>query len=226
MSEPTQKQAFLDSEGDRFYERNRNVLEPTGESAAKDRVLGAINAANFQPRSVLEIGCSNGWRIEALRKSRGAKCHGIDPSADAIRDGRALFPELALEQGTADALPFADNTFDLLIFGFCLYLCDRKDLFKIACESDRVLNDDGHIAILDFHPPFAYRNEYKHLAGMSSYKMNYATMFSWNPAYTLLSQTAFNHDGRDETPMPDDRLSVSILRKDTRHAYPENPFTR
>jgi ubiquinone/menaquinone biosynthesis C-methylase UbiE len=193
--------------------------------AAKDQILASMRALNLQPRSILEVGCSNGWRLAALRSAYSAICCGIDPSAESIKEGKALFPDISLEQGTADSLPFNEDMFDLVIFGFCLYLCDRKDLFKIAHEADRVLKDKGYIAILDFHPTFPYRNKYKHLLGISSYKMNYANLFSWNPSYTVASQLIFNHEEMADISVPDERVSVSVLYKNTQYAYPENPFT-
>ena len=65
------------------------------------------------PHGVLEIGCSNGWRLEAIREKYGCDCLGIDP-ADS------QFPYIF--KGTADSLPYPDNQFDLVIYGFCLYL--------------------------------------------------------------------------------------------------------
>jgi ubiquinone/menaquinone biosynthesis C-methylase UbiE len=225
MSEMSQKQAFLTAEGDQYYQRNRDKLTSIDQKAAKDRVLASIRALNLQPRCILEVGCSSGWRLEALRSAYSAMCYGIDPSAEGIKEGKVLFPEISLEQGTTDSLPFNEAMFDLVIFGFCLYLCDRKDLFKIAYEADRVLKDKGYIAILDFHPTFPYHNEYKHLPGMSSYKMNYANLFSWNPAYTVASQLIFNHEKIADISVPDERVSVSFLYKNAQYAYPENPFT-
>ena len=34
--------------------------------------------------------------------------------------------------GTAKALPLVERSVGLLIYGFCLYLCDRDDLFRMA----------------------------------------------------------------------------------------------
>ena len=49
------------------------------------------------------------------------------------------FPDVKLKIGTAEKLKFEDDKFDLIIFGFCLYLCDREDLIKIVDETNRVL---------------------------------------------------------------------------------------
>jgi ubiquinone/menaquinone biosynthesis C-methylase UbiE len=180
---------------------------------------------DLQPKTVLEIGCSNGWRLHAINQDYRAKCFGIDPSLEAISAGRKQFPQLSLEQGTADELPYEDNTFDTVIFGFCLYLCDRKDLFKIAYEADRVLADLGNIIILDFHPTFPYRNDYSHYSELFSYKMKYSNLFSWNPIYSIMLEKVFTHSGAKQIDDPDDRLAVVILKKNLQHAYPDNPYS-
>jgi len=117
-----------------------------------------------------------------------------------------------LMQATADNIPFENNRFDLVIFGFCLYLCDRKDLFKIAYEVDRVLADGGELAILDFSPAFPYRNPYSHQPGIFSYKMAYADLFTWNPAYFPIYQHVFVSPPENMEQV-DERMSVVFLSK-------------
>lgn len=220
----SQKNIFLASEGDSYYRRNREKLSAADGSVAADRVLASLRTLSIRTHSILEVGCSNGWRLEALRREYDAQCYGIDPSSEAVADGAELFPHVSLQTGTADELPFNGNTFDLVIFGFCLYLCDRQDLFRIASEADRVLMNKGHLAILDFHPPFAYRNKYKHDPGVYAYKMNYARLFQWNPAYTVLLQSVGAHQDGMDADSPEERVSVTVLRKDIEHAYPDNPY--
>lgn len=221
----SQKDVFLASEGNQYYRRNKDKYAGPGSKPENDRVLASLRTLEVRPSAILEIGCGHGWRLERLRASYGATCVGIDPSAEAIAEGAAAFPAISLQQGTADELTFGDRTFDLVIFGFCLYLCDRDHLFRIAAEADRVLRDPGHLAIEDFDPPFPYASRYRHNSAITTYKMNYANLFTGNPAYTLVSTIAFDHDGRPGVIEPDNRVSVSVLVKSTQRAYPANPFT-
>jgi ubiquinone/menaquinone biosynthesis C-methylase UbiE len=222
----SQKDIFIASEGDGYYQRNRARLASAENTIAADRVLADLAALDVRPLRALEIGCSNEWRLEALRRKYGARCFGVDPSSEAVKEGVAQFPAVHLQVGTADELPFATDAFDLVIFGFCLYLVDRPDLFKTVCEGDRVLQDGGYLVIFDFSPPFPYRNRYKHREGVYSYKMDYSRAFLWNSAYSVLSQSTFTHSGNAGVSDPDERLSVVILQKNLRQAYPDNPFTR
>ncbi len=220
-----QSEIFLNSEGDGYFRRNQLSLADRERRAETDPLMRCVTTLSLHPRRILEIGCSNGWRLDRMKREFGADCSGIDPSAEAVLHGSARYPAIALTTGTAELLPYPCDAFDLVIFGFCLYLCDRQDLFRIAAESDRVLADGGCLMILDFHPPIPYRNPYSHLDGLYSYKMDYSQMYLWNPAYTLVARHVFAEHGADRT-HADERLSVSALRKDLANAYPENPFER
>ncbi len=216
-----QKEIFSSLEGDRFYERNKTEL--TGSDA--DPIIQGIAQLELYPKKILEIGCSNGWRLNLLNKIYKADCWGIDPSVEAIKQGREEFKELKLETGTADALPYENQSFDMIIFGFCLYLCDRSDLFKIAYEADRVLVNLGSVIIYDFHPPSHYKNEYAHHKNLYSYKMNYSKLFLWNPAYVLKYQKMFFHPPLKKG-TADDIVSVMILEKNIEEAFPDNPYKK
>ena len=218
-----QKEVFKRSEGDRYYQRNKIKLEKMLKSWKNDPIIHTISGLDIHPQSILEIGCSDGWRLHALGDCYKSRCFGIDPSGEAIQEGINRFPELSLQRATADEIPYANEMFDLVIFGFCLYLCDRMDLFKIACEVDRVLMNQGKLIILDFLPPFPYRNAYVHCSGIFSYKMNYSNLFLWNPAYYLIYQRVFACLP-EKKHIPDERISVIALNKDTKWAYPDNPY--
>jgi SAM-dependent methyltransferase len=218
-----QKELFVESEGDAWYRRNAQALS---ERAGSDLLLQQLEHDGLTAASVLEVGCANGWRLEILRQRWSARCAGVEPSAEAIADGQRQFPSLDLRRGTGDSLPFADGSFEMVVLGFCLYLCDRADLFKTAAEVDRVLRDGGHVVIFDFHPTTPYRNRYHHLPGVDCYKMDYSRMFSWSPTYQLLTLTKRSHDGGPVTSNPDDTVSVAVLRKESAQAYPNNPRER
>lgn len=219
---PQQTTTFLKTEANAWFDRNAESMVANENKAKNDPVLKALENKAISPENILEIGCSNGWRLELLRNKYNCNCSGIEPSQKAVDNGKAAFPQINLSVGTADKLPYSDGEFDLLIFGFSLYLCDRSDLFKIACEADRVLSEKGHIVIYDFCPPSPYRNIYSHADGVYSYKMDNSKLFSWNPAYTVISNEIMPHPGAKDLSVIDDRVGVSILVKDSALAYPDS----
>lgn len=218
-----QKNIFLSGEGNMWYQRNKSAYTP--ERYKDDLILTALEQMSIQPSRVLEIGCANGWRLAELYNRYGCEAYGIDPSEEAIMDGKTQYPSINLSVGTADELPEIEPV-DLIIFGFCLYLCDPKDLFKIAMESDQLLSNQGHIAIFDFHPPTGhYRNKYSHKEDVYSYKMDYSTIFSWHPAYLKVYEKINHHTANDKNIFsPDELISVQILKKELALIKTESHF--
>jgi SAM-dependent methyltransferase len=203
-----QKDAFLQSEGDAWLRRNTSgprdwQRDPICEKIAELPLTGAVD--------VLEIGCADGARLKYLADKHGHRVAGVDPSEAAVSEAarrgvRAL-------RSTADALPFASGAFEVVVFGFCLYLCDDEDLFKIAYEADRVLSDPGWLLILDFEARAPQYRPYHHLPGIRSRKMDNKSMFLWHPAYTLASHEKFHHVSRHWTDDQDEWVSLACMRK-------------
>jgi ubiquinone/menaquinone biosynthesis C-methylase UbiE len=213
-----QREIFLTGEGNAWFQRNSLGLETLDDLS--DIVVKAINFAELSPpQRILEIGCADGARLKVIKKVfPESKCYGIDPSDEAIDKGKKH--GFDLQVGTADNLPFERDFFDVILFGFSLYLCDRGDLFKIAYEADRCLCNKGYLIIKDFQPPFPYKNGYVHYEGLSSFKMDYASMFTWNPSYTEIFSIISGHHGYSQREIPDERIGVKILYKSNDYAYP------
>jgi ubiquinone/menaquinone biosynthesis C-methylase UbiE len=198
-----------------------------GES--EDWVSANLARLNLRCNDVLEIGSANGYRLTQVAAVVGATtARGIEPSAKAVAEGNELYGDrIELVQGTAESLPYPDNSFDLVLFGFCLYLVDREDLFRVASEAHRVLRAGGHIAIVDFTTPFPYCNDYRHLEGIRCYKMDYGQMFLWNPDYIRVFQTVVDHGSFAPTQGEnvDNMVGLSVLQKRDGGAYVTNPFS-
>lgn len=225
---PKASEVFSQSEGDRWFERN--CLHKPASALQSVYVEYVWERLPYMPRTVLEVGCADGSKLSFLREyseSKKSICGfwGIAPSSKAIAEGRKRDPALHLQQGTADQLPFDNASFGMVILGFCLFLCDRQDLFKIAYEVDRVLTEGGFLVLYDFEARFPFKNTYKHAPGLWSYKMDNRSMFLWNPLYSLMEMHSFSHSGTTFHPNPDERVSVSILHKKHLDAHDvSNPF--
>jgi hypothetical protein len=55
--------------------------------------------------------------------------------------------------------------------------------------------------------------------------MNYANLFTCNPAYVLGYQHVFANPS-EKIHFPDERVSVIVLNKDADGAYPDSPFQK
>lgn len=102
------------------------------------RALGEVRG-----RTALELGCGAAqWSIALA--AQGARTVGIDLSTKQLRHARRAGPDLPLVQGSAEELPFADASFDLVF-------CDHgamgfADPSHTVPEAARVLRPGGRLA--------------------------------------------------------------------------------
>lgn len=211
-----QKDIFLESEADAWFQRNQ-VAIARKNFATDDPVTATIidiaaqASPEGRPLRVLEVGCGEGSRLSWLADQLSVDVYGVEPSSMAVE--QALAKGVKAVRGTADTLPYEDGAFDVLIYGFCLYLCDRQDLFRIAQEADRVLKSNGWLVIHDFFATTPVRREYHHKPGVFSYKMDYRKLFDWHPAYTCFSHKVGPHGQAGFTDDAAEWVSTSVLRK-------------
>lgn len=215
MTSPSQRQVFLEGEGDAWFQRNRQADVDQVAHWANQDLLAELLENLPLPRgpevSVFEVGCGQGLRLARLSQTKGWSVAGLDPSEKAIAAVNASGCKGMV--GTAEALPLADRSVDILIYGFCLYLCDRDDLFRIAAEANRVLKPQAWLAILDFWSPHQSINPYHHRSGVHSYKDDLPAMFSWHPSYVITDHRLRHHATRAYTDEPQEWVAATLLRR-------------
>lgn len=188
MRSADQTTIFLRGEADAWFERNKSRL---GE---RDPVTDALRELNLSPKRILEVGCANGWRLLKLQKLYDCDVFGLDPSTAAIMEAHKAGLR-GVHVGSARSIAqFADSSLDLIIFGFCLYLCDPRDLHRIAYLADRALQDEGYIVIHDFDSLFAFARQYKHRDGVFSYHMDFARLWLAHPHYRTKKRSTIGEE--------------------------------
>lgn len=209
-----QKDIFLESEGDAWFNRNKHAISSKTlpqDDAVLQEILSVMHPGKASNLKILEIGCGDGTRLSWLKENLSLDCYGIEPSQNAVKE--ACAKGIKVYHGTADLLPFDNESFDIVIYGFCLYLCDREDLFSIAREADRVLSKPGWLIIQDFYSTTPKENVYHHCSEVLSYKMDYRTLFTWHPQYECLTHKVRHHSQSDYTDIKDEWTAISVIRK-------------
>jgi len=75
-------------------------------------LFGALDELHF--RTVLDVGCAEGYFIDAIRDRYGAEVWGVDLSTTALAKAHSHYGlPVAAAEGTK--LPFADGAFDLVL---------------------------------------------------------------------------------------------------------------
>lgn len=100
---------------------------------------------------VLDVATGTGLVAEALL-ARGFRVTGVDQSPGMLSRARARFGgRVELVEGSAEALPFPDASFDHLTFTYLLRYVD--DPGATLAELARVVRPGGTVAMLEFGLP-------------------------------------------------------------------------
>lgn len=102
---------------------------------------------------VLDVGCGGGWWLRTLLRwgARPEHLAGIDLLPEAVETARAIHPDLQVECGSAESLPFADDSFDLVTQLTVLSsILDAGMRAQVAAEMRRVLRPGGVVLSYDF----------------------------------------------------------------------------
>jgi ubiquinone/menaquinone biosynthesis C-methylase UbiE len=202
------KNFFLKKEADKYYERNKSHIVDYQIEPLSKIIITYIKKIKTRNIKVLEIGCGDANRLLYL-KQRFSRVvfYGIDPSTEAIKNKKKS--SIILKKATADKIPFKKNFFDIIIYGFCLYLVDDRDLFKIICEAERVSKPDSSIIIYDFYSKNVKYKKYKHNKKIFIRKMDYSKIFSWCPYYKIKIFKKFKYNYNEIN----DYLSIICFKK-------------
>lgn len=91
--------------------------------------------------TVLDLGCGTGFPLFELAQRLGPTCtvHGLDPWKPALERARFKarvwrISNVEIHEGSAEAMPFADGTFDLLVSNLGLNNFDRPEAALAECR--------------------------------------------------------------------------------------------
>ncbi|MFT7288805.1 MAG: ubiquinone/menaquinone biosynthesis C-methylase UbiE [Halieaceae bacterium] len=111
----------------------------------------------FQPQTILDVGCTIGHNTCAWKQSYpDARVVGIDVAPACLRyaharaesQGRAV----DFEQANATALPYDDNSVDVVFSSMFLHELSVKDIRKFFAEAHRVLRPGGLMLHMELPP--------------------------------------------------------------------------
>jgi len=138
----------------RFYDVLVKVMSLGREKRMRRRLveIGSVGAGD----AVLDVGCGTGTLLRTVAEHAptvGRLC-GLDPSTEMVAharhlaDGRGVAIEF--EQGFADALPYPDQSFDVVFCTFVIHHLPPSTKDAAFREMRRVLRTDGRLVIADF----------------------------------------------------------------------------
>lgn len=179
-----QREVWAKGVGDDWYERNKSML------GNRDLASSALMSTQLKPKDILEVGAANGWRLKKLKNHYGCNVRGIDVSEEAVK---GAVEGVDIDHGYAHDLPYDDNSFDVVIFGFCLCFISPEDWLAIVSESNRVLRDSGVVVLYDFMGTRFVKRRMQNITLDSSlekhpvyiYNFNWPELWLSHPAYKI-----------------------------------------
>jgi SAM-dependent methyltransferase len=140
-----------------------NAFEASGwdaQSAGYDEFFPAITNRLIEPLldaagvgpgvRVLDVATGPGYAASAAT-DRGASAVGVDVSGEMLALARRRDPRLDLRAGDAEALPFADASFDAAVANFLILHVGRPE--QVAAELARVVAPGGRVALTVWDAP-------------------------------------------------------------------------
>lgn len=187
LSDPPRHVSGLPTEYGAYLGREWELFASDPARQDESRAL----AGRFSPRRVLDVGCGGGQDLIPFA-AHGATCVGVDvarESADwATRKFQCELPGTATSfvTGAAEALPFRDGSFDLVICRLAIPYTDNAAAFA---EMSRVLSNGGGL-LLKTHTPSYYFRKFWDGVRMRS------PLFSVHAVRVLVSGLLYHVTGR------------------------------
>jgi ubiquinone/menaquinone biosynthesis C-methylase UbiE len=116
----------------------------------KSDALSIIVAA-FAPlagKRILDIGCGTGVLARSL-SAEGARVTGVDPNAEALAAARRAVPTGTFHPAGAEALPFADRSFDGAVFLNSLHHVPEPAMHRALREAARVVKPARPVVVIE-----------------------------------------------------------------------------
>jgi ubiquinone/menaquinone biosynthesis C-methylase UbiE len=115
-----------------------------------------VEQAQLEPdHSVLDIGCGTGTLAILIKTVRPTvQVTGVDPDSRALARARRKASRarvtVTFDRGFADAMAYADGTFDRVFSSMMLHHVPKEEKPKVLAEVRRVLKPGGRLEFLDF----------------------------------------------------------------------------
>jgi ubiquinone/menaquinone biosynthesis C-methylase UbiE len=211
-------------EADKYFKRNLDFFKSEKSDC---RIVDLIKANKINPKSILEIGCANGIKLNEYQQNCDSKInYGIDLSSKAISSGRKKYKKLKLIRLSSLEIEKIKIKFDLIICGFFLYQLDREEIFKQFDLIYKKLNNNGYLIIQDCDPLFKHTNSSIHNIHLKTFKMSYDNFLEESGLFKLIYKIRNNTElmkAHDTRKFKSEDTALTLFKKiDFIESYPED----
>jgi SAM-dependent methyltransferase len=185
--------------GERGWRKTKWAITNRGNQAIlqeRERELKQLlQRSGFLPlgdKRILDVGCGTGENLAGFEAWGAApkNLFGVDLLADRIRRAKENFPEITFQESNAEALPFANGFFDLVVlFTVFTSILDHRMARNVSREIRRVLRSGGAVVWYDLRMNNPFN---QHVRGVSRKEIRdlFPGFDSWLVTVTLLPPLA------------------------------------
>jgi len=212
----TQDHVFSSTESDAYYRRNAVAMSKLHD----DLPIRLLRDYHLDPPTILEVGASTGYRLHLIKTANTLRLVAVEPSAEAIADGRSRYQGIEYIQSTAADMRIGEQ-FDLVIVNYVLHWVDRSRLLESVAKIDAAVKDGGFLLLGDFAPDNKVANPYRHHPAMYTYKQDYQAIFLASGLYHVVGALTGVHGvNRPDPYAPEqERYGLWLLRKQLNDHY-------
>jgi ubiquinone/menaquinone biosynthesis C-methylase UbiE len=133
------------------WERAAAEYNATFAPASAGFVDALLDAAGVGVATrLLDVCCGTGV-VTVAAAGRGADARGVDFSTAMLGEARRAHAQLRFDEGDAEALPYADGSFEAVVSNFGIHHIAHSD--RAMAEARRVLRPGGRLAITNWAAP-------------------------------------------------------------------------
>lgn len=126
------------------YEIENNAMDRSGALFARLEDL-----APWDGKNLLDLGCGTGYWLPKYLSDSGTVI-GVEPDANLLQAARARSAHIQVHQGSAEHLPCADESLDVIHARFAYFFPSPKnDCSAGVAEALRVLRPGGSFLVID-----------------------------------------------------------------------------
>ena len=171
----------------------RNMRYRSEKADDTHPTINALESFGNQPKKVLEIGCSSGFVLEAIRQKYGSKCFGIELGKKAIIAGKKKFPKINIYHGSWNLLSKSKTKYDLIICGFFIFVLDPVEVVYLLTSILDRTEENGLVLIYDFKALSRVKRKYKHSRNVFSFKYPVDEILSKFPGVIHVFKKTYNY---------------------------------
>lgn len=155
--------------------------------------------ADCSPRRSLEIGCGYG-RLTPWVAARADEHHAIDPERSFLLAAGREYPDVQFHRARVEALPFADDAFDLAVTWGVLNHVPSAVIDAGTAEINRVVGPDGTVVASEATD------------GTPDPRWEYRSIEEWCGLFAPRQLVWHTHTERDEEPFRDPKREHVVMK--------------